>query len=89
MTRTIEIGLSKLGAERQKTIRSFQDIEDSDREDYHEVNSLTESSSGSESNEAGLDEPEEYDFEGHDYSESSEAGQDESEEGSSISDDFL
>jgi hypothetical protein len=85
LSRIIETGFSKLGAERHETIN----IEDSDREDNHEVISLIESSSDSESNEAGLDEPEEYDFEGHDHSESSEAGQDESEEGSSISDDFL
>lgn len=64
-------------AERHETLIN---IEDSDREDSHEVFFLTESSSVSKSNEAELDEPEEYDFEEHDYSESSEVEQDESEE---------
>jgi hypothetical protein len=85
LSRIIETGFSELGVERHETIN----IEDSDREDHHEVISLIESSSDSESSEAGLGEPEEYNFEGYDYSESSELGQDESEEGSSISDDFL
>jgi hypothetical protein len=85
LSRIIETSFSELGAERHEIIN----IEDLDREDNHEVISLTESLNDSKSNKAGLDKPEEYDFEGHDHSESSEAGQDESEEGSSISDNFL
>jgi hypothetical protein len=66
----IETDLSKLGAERNGTINTFQNMEDLDRDgDDHDVVSLVESSSDSESSEAGQDESQEDSIDIDDFGE--------------------
>jgi hypothetical protein len=96
----IKTDLSRLGAERNGTTNTFQNMEDLDRDgDDHDVVSLVEISSDSEGSEAGQDESQEESIDVDDRdvvflvesssdSESSEVGQDESQEESIDADDF-
>jgi hypothetical protein len=96
----IETDLSRLGAERNGTTNTFQNVEDLDRDgDDHDVVSLVEISSDSEGSEAGQDESQEesigvddddvvFIVESSSDSESSEVGQDESQDESIDVDDF-